>query len=114
MGFWDKFLKKQETIATKQVLDRLSLTNPELSARLGEAVCGEYPEWAHQAIVISLPKTLTVFRFHVCKGYWLIGSGSVATRFATAQERGNPNKALNHCADIIAAKARQLQRLEHS
>lgn len=112
MGFLDNLLKKQEEIATKQVLDRLTALHPELSPTLGEAVCGEYPEWTHQAIAISLPETSTGFRFHVCKGYWLIGSGAVATRFAPAQQRGNARKAIDHYAKTIAAKASQLQRLE--
>jgi hypothetical protein len=114
MGFLENFLKKQEIKATTVVLELLSLLNPELSPRLGEAVCGEYPEWTHQAIVISLPSTLTVYRFHVCKGHWLIGSGSTATPFATAQERGNPIKAMHHYAALIAAKARQLQNFERT
>jgi hypothetical protein len=112
MGFLENILKKQETKATKQVLDRLTLSNPELSPRLGEAVCGEYPEWTHQAIAITLPQTLTVFQFHVCKGFWLIGSGSNATRIGPAQESGNPSQAMDHYANMIAAKARQLQSLE--
>lgn len=114
MGFLENFLTKQEAKATNQVLGLLSILHPELSPRPGEAVCGEYPEWAHQAIVISLPKSSTVYKFHVCKGYWLLGSGSAATRFGTAQERGNPIKALNHYAAMIAAKAKQLQRLEQA
>jgi hypothetical protein len=112
MGFLENILKKQETKATRQVLDRLSLSNPQLSPRLGEAVCGEYPEWTHQAIVISLPKTLTDFQFHVCKGFWLIGSGSTATPIGSAQQAGNPSQAMDHYANMIAAKARQLQSLE--
>ena len=112
MGFLDNLLKKQEAIATQQVVNLLSASNPELSPRLGEAMCGEYPEWTHKALLISLPTTLTVYRFHVCKGQWVIGSGSNSMVFGEAKERGNPVKAMNHYADMIVEKVRQLQQFE--